>query len=87
MLAAAPGDVVRQFQILRSLGADQRGIIPGKFRDRFRQFLEPAIIGEASIVDTGIGPEEELDFIKRARLRRRKARGVELQRDIDGRGR
>ena len=83
VLAATPGDVVRQLQLLRRLGADQRGIVPGELGDRLRQFLQPAVIGEAPVVDARIGAEEELNVIRGRGFCGGQAGNVEFQSGID----
>ena len=42
---------VRQTEILCGGRADQRGIVPGQLGDRLGQFLQPAIVGKAAVVN------------------------------------
>src|SRR5580698_4476716 len=51
------GDV----ETLRHLGADLDGVVPGELRHRLGEFLEPAVVGELSVVDGGVATDVELD--------------------------
>ncbi len=48
-------------QALRHLGADEDGIVPDQLGHRLGQFLEPAVVGELSVVDGGVTADVELD--------------------------
>ena len=48
-------------QPLRHLGTDEDGVVPGELGHRLGQFLQPAVVGELSVVDGGIAAEVELD--------------------------
>ncbi len=50
-------------QALRHLGADEHGIVPGELGHRLGQFLQPAVVGELSVVDGGIAADVELDGV------------------------
>src|SRR5690606_8655613 len=43
--------------------ADLDGVVPGDFGDRIRDFLQPAVVGEASIVDAAVGDEANLEVV------------------------
>src|ERR1019366_5018345 len=45
-------------QPVRIARADNSGIVPGQFGDGLGQFLQPAAVGEAAIVDGGVGAED-----------------------------
>ena len=40
---------------------DQRHVVPGDFRQRLGQFLQPAVVGEATVVDCWIGAENNFE--------------------------
>jgi hypothetical protein len=54
VFAAAGGDIVGEAQSFRGFGTDHCSVVPGKFGDGLGEFLEPAIIREAAVVDAGI---------------------------------
>ena len=54
-------------KLLRSVWTNQRGILPGEFRQRLRQLLQPAVVCKAAIVDCRVGPENELETANLAR--------------------
>src|ERR1700733_2000138 len=51
-------------QPLRHLRADEHGIVPDELVHRLGQFLQPAVVGELTIVDGGVGADVELDGAK-----------------------
>src|SRR5580658_6460944 len=50
-----------EVKTLGHLGADLDGIVPGELRHRLGEFLEPAVVGELSVVDGGVAADVELD--------------------------
>src|SRR5947209_60487 len=48
-------------QALGHFGAEEDGVVPGELRHWLGKFLEPAVVGELSVVDGGIAAEVELD--------------------------
>src|SRR5581483_11500133 len=52
-----------QAQPLRSGGADVGRIVPGELAARLGGFLQPAVVGEAPVVDIGVLPEDDLDAL------------------------
>ena len=87
MLATSRCDVVRYLQLRRSLRADEGGIVPSELGDGLRQFLEPAVIGEATVVNARIGAEDEFDFVGRRGFCGGQAGSVEFQCSVDRRKR
>ena len=47
---------------------DQRGVVPRQLGHRLGQFLHPAVVREASVVDRRVAPEIDLDAVVRRRL-------------------
>ena len=52
---------MRYSQFLRSLWTDQRGVVPGELGNRLGQFLQPAVVGKAAVVNARIRTEDEFD--------------------------
>ena len=50
------------FSAVRRRRAHDRGVVPGQLGDGLGQFLQPAVVGEAAVVDRGIGPEDHFQF-------------------------
>jgi hypothetical protein len=46
---------------LRGFRSDQGGIAPDLLRERFRELLQPAVIGIGAVPDGWIGREEDID--------------------------
>jgi hypothetical protein len=59
-----------QAALLGEPRADPRRRVPGDLGVRLRQFLEPAVVGEAAVPDGRIGPEDDFE----AALGRRRCR-------------
>src|SRR5262249_2850478 len=78
VLATARSYRVFEVEIIFGLGADISGIVPSELRDRLRQFLEPAVVGEAAVVDAGIRAEDEFVFACGYSFRRSQAGNVHL---------
>ena len=63
-----PGQLFRsgqnfaQTDILRRLRAQLEGVVPGQLGDRLGTFLEPAVVGGATVERGRIGPEDQLDL-------------------------
>src|SRR5882724_3124877 len=51
----------RDAQLLRRVRTDQSDVVPGDFRQRLWQLLQPAIVREAAVVDGWIGAEDEFE--------------------------
>ena len=49
-------------EAVRGGGAQDRGVVPGELGDRLGQFLQPAVIGEAAVVDRGVGAEDDFEL-------------------------
>ena len=49
----------RQAKSFRSVGTDERDIVPGEFRQRLWQLLQPAVVREAAVEDRRVGAEDE----------------------------
>ena len=64
----------------RAAADEQRGVVPGELRQRLGQLLQPAVVGVAAVVDTGIGPEDDLAVPRRAAAGAA-TDGARLQRD------
>ncbi len=43
-------------------GRDQQRIVPGQLGQRPRQFLQPGVVGEATVPDMRVGPEQQRDL-------------------------
>ena len=54
---------------LGHLRADEHGIVPSELVHRLGQFLQPAVVGELSVVDGGVAADVELDGVGVSRLR------------------
>src|SRR5271168_2405949 len=50
---------------LGHLGTDEHGVVPGELGHRLGQFLQPAVVGELSVVDRGIAADVEFDGVGR----------------------
>ena len=48
-------------QLLCGVWTNQRGIVPGNFRQRLRQFLQPAVVGKTAVVDCWVRAEDNLE--------------------------
>ena len=46
---------------------DERGVVPRQLGHRLRQFLQPAVVREAAVVDRRVAAEVDLDAVDRAR--------------------
>ena len=46
---------------LRGGRRDQRGVVPRQLGDRLGQFLQPAVVGEAAVVDGRVAAEVHLE--------------------------
>src|SRR5215213_4314947 len=60
-------------ELSRRVWTDDRDVVPGDFCQRFRQLLQPAIVGKASVVNRRIGAKDELEsacgwLLRRLRL-------------------
>ena len=64
------GDV----ETLRHRGTDLDGVIPGELVHRLGEFLQPAVVGELSVVDGGVAADVELDGVGVNRGKRRDPR-------------
>src|SRR5438132_336982 len=53
-VAAFFADLFFQAQLLGSVWTNQSGVVPGYLRQRLWQFLQPAVVGETTVVDRGI---------------------------------
>ena len=53
------GDV----EALRHRGTDLDGVVPGELVHRLGEFLQPAVVGELSVVDGGVAADVELDGV------------------------
>ena len=49
-------------QAVRGRRAEDRGVVPGELGDRLGQFLQPAVVGEAAVVNRGVGPEDDFEL-------------------------
>ena len=59
---------------------DQRGVVPGQLGHRLGHFLQPAVVGEAAVVDGGVAAEVDLGAGHRRRRRRQRRGQVAGQR-------
>src|SRR6202140_4585002 len=50
-------------QALRHRGTDLDSVVPSELVHRLGEFLEPAVVGELSVVDGGIAADVELDGV------------------------
>src|ERR1700722_18840868 len=48
-------------------GTNEHGVVPGKLSHRLWQFLQPAVVGELSVVDSRVAPNVEFDCLRMAR--------------------
>src|SRR5208283_1604665 len=48
-------------QPVRHLGTNEHSIVPSKLGHRLGKFLQPADVGELSVVDAGVAADVELD--------------------------
>ena len=53
---------------LGHLRAEADNVVPRKLVERLREFLQPAVVGELSVVDSGITADVELDGVGVGRL-------------------
>ena len=51
-----------QAEVMRGARADEDGVIPCEFGDGAGKFLQPAVVGEAAVVDRGVGPEDHFEL-------------------------
>ena len=49
-------------QAVRGGRTEERGVVPGELGDGLGQFLQPAVIGEAAIVNRGVGAEDDFQL-------------------------
>src|SRR5258708_32853196 len=49
----------RDAELLRSVRADQRDVVPGNFGERLGQLLQPAVVREAAVIDGWIRAKDE----------------------------
>ena len=56
-----------QAALLGEPRADPRRRVPGDLGIRLRQFLQPAVVGEAAVPDGRIGPEDDFEAARRGR--------------------
>ena len=61
-VAAFFADSFFEAQLLRGVRTNERGVVPGQFRKRLRQFLQPAVVGKATVVDCRVGAEDNLEL-------------------------
>src|SRR5207249_8681531 len=45
----------------RRRGTEVQGVVPGHLRQRLRQLLEPAVVGESAVVDRRVWAEVQLE--------------------------
>ena len=50
---------------MRRFAADEDGIVPSQFCERFWKFLKPAIVCEAAVPDGRVGPESNIQICQR----------------------
>src|SRR5581483_415916 len=62
-LAAGRADVRREAQALGRFWADKYGVIPRELRQRFRQFLQPAVVSETAVENRRIGTENNFQDV------------------------
>src|SRR5262249_50371110 len=86
MLSAASRDLVVQVQLVFGLGTHIGGIVPSQFAHRFRQLLEPAVVGEAAVVYARVRPEDEFVLPGGYGSRGREAPRIHLGADAGERG-
>src|SRR5262249_24253637 len=72
VLAAAPRNLITQSESFSRRGADLDGVTPCEFRQRLRQFLQPAVVREAPVVNRRVGAEDDFE---RVWILRRAGRG------------
>src|SRR5438093_379565 len=65
MFSAPGADLVRQSQPLGSFRTDESSIIPGKLSQRFRQLLQPTVVGEAAVEKRRVGLKRNLEGVPR----------------------
>ena len=63
VLSARGADLVSQTDPLGGFGTYQGGIIPGNLGQRFRQFLQPTVVGEAAVEKRRIGLKRNLQGV------------------------
>ena len=73
---------VLDIQLMSIGGTDDGGVVPGELGDRLGQLLQPTVVGEATIIDGGIGPEDHFPLALQLPL----LRGMGQVRGMDGRG-
>src|SRR5262249_12299486 len=61
VLAAAPRNLMIQVESFRRRGADLDWVAPGEFRQRLGQFLQPAVVREAAVVDCRVGAANDFE--------------------------
>src|ERR1051325_5064914 len=71
-VAALDADVVLETEAIGRRRAQHQRVVPGDLARGLRQFLKPAIVSEASVVDGRVCPK---DYLKLVRLRGRSRRG------------
>src|SRR6266498_604529 len=55
MFSTPRADLIRQTQTLCSFWTYEHGIVPGQFRQRFRQLLQPTVVGKATVKKRRVG--------------------------------
>ena len=71
-----------EIQFFRGFWTYERRIIPSELGNRLRQFLQPAVIRKAPVVNARIGAEQEFQLVSGTLFGRWQARGNELERNI-----
>ncbi len=53
----------RDAELLRAVRAYHRDVVPGNFRQRLWQLLQPAIVREAAVKDGWVGAEDQFEGV------------------------
>src|SRR6266511_2377049 len=75
MFSTPRADLIRQTQTLCSFWTYEHGIVPGQLRQRFRQLLQPTVVGKTAVKKRRVGLKRNFQGVLRRALRARGFRG------------
>src|SRR5206468_10591720 len=61
VLPAGERGIIVRVEPLGSRRADENGVVPCQFRDRLRQFLQPAVVRKTAVENRRIGAERHFE--------------------------
>src|SRR6266511_499786 len=75
MFSTPRADLIRQTQTLCSFWTYEHGIVPGQLGQRFRQLLQPTVVGKATVKKRRVGLKRNFQGVLSRALRARRFRG------------